>query len=81
VHELVAREDAVRVRGEEPEQVELAGREADGLAVAPRLVPRGVDDQRAELDPLARRRPFERTRRRTVFTRVASSRGENGFVT
>jgi hypothetical protein len=56
VHQLVAREDAVRVRRQEPEQVEFLRRQVDALAVPACLVPRGVDDQRSDGDPLARRR-------------------------
>src|SRR5581483_460061 len=46
LHQLLAREDAVRVRGEEPQQLELLRRQAERLAVAPRLARDRVDHDR-----------------------------------
>ena len=66
--------------GQEPEQVELTGREPQELTV-------GCDLARArvELEASNERRSAFGTcgdeRRSTVRTRAASSRGENGFVT
>src|SRR4029450_10692161 len=54
-HQLVAREDASGVGGEEPEQIEFLCGEADQLAVPARLAPRRVQLEAANRDPFARR--------------------------
>src|ERR1700757_2543670 len=49
LHELAARDDRVRLLGEEGEHLELGQRQVDAVAVAEHLVPAEVDLEAAEL--------------------------------
>ena len=82
LHQLVARVDAARVLGEEGEQVELAHRQHQLLAVEEDASARGLDPQRPADDrrPVLGR-PGGAVRRRTASTRATSSAGENGLTT
>ncbi len=57
VHQLVAREDQARVAGEEPEQVELLGRQLQRPSVAGDLAGAGVDHEGSGLDAPRARTP------------------------
>ena len=82
LHELVAREGLAGVAGEEEEQVELALREHDLLAIDEHAAPGGVDLELAEdqrrLGPVV---GVGSVRRSTASTRATSSAGENGLTT